>query len=315
MQWASSNALWDLLPGWAVRMAMGGGSEAHRGRQRRYVEAFVFFAQERGVVRADAVTPQLVRLWAAHLARPVAAEARPLSAEAQYRRLVALRAFLGWCVELGAIAEDPMAGLPLPRRGRSRERRPLSHGQVEAALALPEVDTPVGLRDRALLEVAYSTGLRAGELTALTTEAVQADSGLVRVVQGKGGRDRVVPVGVRALRWVARYQADGLPALLRTAQRPGPALWWGVRGAPMTARSVSRLAAAYLRAAGVPVGRGAAHLFRHSMATHLLEGGAGVEAIGAMLGHERARTTPTYTHVSFSALASQLERVRGPAAG
>ena len=313
MHWRPSNALWDLIPGWREQRILRGLSPVTVAKQRRHLEGFAFFAQERGVRRVDQLDARLVRLYAAHLDRPPADGARPVSREAQHRRLGTLRSFCRWCIALGVIAEDPTAGVPLPVRPRSRERRALAHGQVAAVLALPEIETPTGLRDRALLEVAYSTGLRASELAALTWDAVQDAAGVVAVRRGKGGRDRVVPIGARALGWVAAYRHDAWPTLTRRAAAPTTALWLGVRGAPLTGKRVSDIVATYLRAAGVPAGRGAAHLLRHSMATHLSEDGAPVDAIAAMLGHERGRTTARYTHVSVSSLAGHLARVRGEA--
>jgi integrase/recombinase XerD len=320
MRWRPSNALWDLIPGWREQRILRGLNPVTIAKQLRHLEGFAFFAQERGVLRVDQVDPRLVRLYAAHLDRPPAADrppatagARPLSRGAQHNRLRALRSFCRWCVALNVIADDPTAGVPFPQPPRSRARRALSHGQVAAVLALPDIETPSGLRDRALLEVAYSTGLRASELAALTWDAIQDAAGVIAVRRGKGGRDRVVPIGARALRWVAAYRREAWPTLTGRAHAPTTALWLGLRGAPLSGKRVSDIAADYLRAAGVPAGRGAAHLLRHSMATHLSEDGAAVDAIAAMLGHEGGRTTATYTHVSVSSLAGHLARVRGEA--
>jgi len=314
VRWRPSNALWDLIPGWREQRILRGLSPVTVAKQRRHLEGFAFFAQERGVLRIDQVDARVVRLYAAHLDRPPAAAGeRPLSRAAQRRRLSTLRSFCRWCVALGALREDPTAGMPWPATPPTRERRALAHGQVAAVLALPDIETPSGLRDRALLEVAYSTGLRASELAALTWDAIQEMAGVVAVRRGKGGRDRVVPIGARALRWVAAYRRDAWPTLTRRASAPTTALWLGVRGGPLSGNRVSNIVARYLRAAGVPAGRGAAHLLRHSMATHLSEDGASVDAIAAMLGHERGRTTATYTHVSVSSLAGHLARVRGDA--
>ena len=314
MFWRRSSTIGDLIPGWREQRILRGLNQVTIAMQLRHLEGFAFFAQERGVLRVDQVDGRLVRLYAAHLARPpAAADVRPLSYAAQRRRLSTLRTFARWCVALGVITEDPTAGLVWPAARRTRERQALSHGQIAAVLALPDLAVPSGLRDRALLEVAYSTGLRAAELAALRWDAVQEYAGVVTVRRGKGGRDRVVPIGARALRWIAAYRRDAWPALSRRAQTPSPALWLGLRGAALTGKRISDIVAAYLRAAGVPAGRGAAHVLRHSMATHLSENGAPVDAIAAMLGHEGCRTTAVYTHVSVSSLASHLARVRGEA--
>ncbi len=309
MRWCPSYALWNLLPGFDRSRIQRGQSAAYTRKQMGHLEAFVFFAQERGVLRIDGVTPQLARLYATHLGR----RAPALSVEARHRRLAALRAFCGWCVGLGLIAADPTAGLPGPRRRPGPERRPLSRGQLAALMNLPDLTTPGGLRDRSLLETAYSTGLRAAELAALGWNGVQTAAGVVAVRRGKGGRDRVVPIGVRALGWLEHWRRDGWMTFARRARTPSPLIWLGVRGGPLTGKRISGLVAGYLRRIGVPAGDGAAHLLRHSMATQLLESGAPVDAIAAILGHEGTRTTATYTHVSVSALADHLAQARGEA--
>lgn len=316
--WVRSHALGDIFLAWNEHNALRGWSPSYRTKQARHVEGFVFFAQARGVLRIDAVSVDVMRLYAAHIAGPQHRQRASgdivifhLSDEAQRKRLTAVRQLCRWCIDMGLISEDPTAGVVFPKRPAGRERRALSQRQIAALMSLPDGDTTTGLRDRALLEVAYSTGLRASELAALEVDHIDVAHAVVVVRQGKGGHDRVVPIGTRALHWLARYLAEALPVLTRkNPQQCLGALWLGVRGLPLTGKAISALIGDYCRHVGIPKGQGAAHLLRHSMATHLLEAGAPVDAIGSMLGHVRARTTAVYTHVDVYSLASHLSAAR-----
>jgi integrase/recombinase XerD len=168
----------------------------------------------------------------------------------------------------------------------------------------------VGLRDRAILEVLYSTGLRRGELLALTPEDIYAD-GVVRVLDGKGRRDRLVPIGARALSWVVRYRQESRPVL--DPSGIAVELFISRGGLPMTTKALDSVVAAALRAAGITK-PGGCHLLRHTCATLLLEGGASLKAVQRILGHAKMQTTAGYTHPSVEALR-RVWAAAHPAAG
>ena len=222
--------------------------------------------------------------------------ARGLSARSASRALSALRAFYGYAAAHLGFREDPTADLESPRLGLSLPKA-LGEGEVERLLAAPDASTPHGLRDRAMLELLYASGLRVSELVGLPRDAVDLASGILRVT-GKGGKERLVPFGASAARWIARYLADARPAL---DTRRSPVLFLSSRGAAMTRQRFWQLLEGYGRAAGIR-SRLTPHGLRHSFATHLLEHGADLRALQMMLGHADISTTQVYTHVSRSTL-------------
>lgn len=215
-----------------------------------------------------------------------------LSARSAARALAALRGFFRFMVESGAMASDPTLELESPRLLR-RLPRFLSAAEVEALLAAPDVSTPLGLRDKAMLETLYATGLRVSELVTLPLAGVRLDPGYVRV-WGKGGKERIVPLGSSACQWLSRYLSGSRPVLDRHRAEE---VFLTVRGTGMTRQSFWRLLVGYGRRAGIATPL-SPHVLRHSFATHLLEHGADLRAVQAMLGHASITTTEIYTHVT-----------------
>ncbi|HXY38144.1 MAG TPA: site-specific tyrosine recombinase XerD [Vicinamibacteria bacterium] len=228
---------------------------------------------------------------------------RGLSPRSQARQVHAMRGFFRFAVREGFLQRDPMENLQPPRAFRPLPRL-LTPAQVEALLAAPQVATPVGLRDRAILEVMYATGLRASELTGLRTANVDMELGLVRVF-GKGRKERLVPLGRQARRWIRGYLARARRRLSRG--RELPQLFLSERGRPLSAMGLWGL----VRRHGVRAGVARVltpHVLRHSFASHLLEHGADLRALQAMLGHADISTTQIYTHVSRERLRQLYDR-------
>lgn len=196
----------------------------------------------------------------------------------------------------GVVPDNPTVLVQSPRFGR-RIPRVLAEGQVEALLAAPDPDTQLGLRDRAMLEVMYGSGLRVSELVGLPYAALHLAGGFLRV-RGKGRKERLVPLGDRAIHWVVRYIRE-----VRDAQDPRfaePGLFLALHGAPMTRQNLwKRLRAYSVVAVGHPV---TPHGLRHAFATHLLEHGADLRGVQAMLGHADISTTQIYTHIARARL-------------
>lgn len=165
--------------------------------------------------------------------------------------------------------------------------------------ALPDLDTAQGLRDRALLELFYATGIRRAELSAVNGADIDHERGTLHVRRGKGGKARIVPVGERALAWVAKYEHEARPAFVRHAHEP--ALFLNPAGERLSMNSLSWRIRNYLDRAGVTK-PGACHLFRHTMATAMLDNGADIRHVQEMLGHALIGTTQRYTHVSIAKL-------------
>ncbi|HEX2485031.1 MAG TPA: tyrosine recombinase [Myxococcota bacterium] len=232
-------------------------------------------------------------------------ESRGVGARSRARALVAVRRFARFLIATGVLRADPVEGVLSPRLPRALPKR-LLPAEVEALLAAAEPDTPLGLRDRAMLELAYGAGLRVGELVALPLAALDRRAGLLRVL-GKGRRERLVPVGEPALDALDAWLRSGRPRLLRRARAATDAVFLSERGAPMTRQNFfARLRGLALRA-GLPRERVSPHVLRHAFATDLLEGGADLRAVQAMLGHADLATTQIYTHVTRSRLRETVE--------
>lgn len=208
------------------------------------------------------------------------------------RRLASLRSFLRYLHDHQLIASDPSAIVATPQVGRSLPTI-LSDEAVRAVLDAPDPSTPVGLRDRAILELLYASGIRVSELTGLTPDSVDLSS-LTVTVEGKGGRERIVPVHHLAARRLSEYLAEGRPLLVG---RPVDSLFLSVRGNPLSTDAVRRMFKTYVARAGEAVSL-SPHALRHTFATHLLEGGADLRSVQELLGHVALSTTQIYTHVS-----------------
>jgi integrase/recombinase XerD len=209
------------------------------------------------------------------------------------RHLVTLRNFFRFAQIQEHITDDPSVTLESPKIRRSLPGY-LRLEEVERLLDQPDVKTPIGLRDRAMLEVLYSTGLRVSELIGLRTMDLDAKVGCVRCI-GKGDKERIVPVGKKALSIVEKYLRDARPTLLGKVTN-NPSLFVNRRGASLSRVGVWKILSAYGRRAGMRVAL-TPHMLRHSFATHLLERGADLRSVQLMLGHADISTTQIYTHV------------------
>ncbi len=228
------------------------------------------------------------------LSRYVAVLSRQLRAASQARHIATLRRFYRWLLQQNRISADPTRRVENPVRP-SRLPQVFSEAQVEALLAAPDTDAPLGLRDRAMLETLYATGLRVSELVNLKLHEIDGDVGVVRVF-GKGAKERLVPLGEVARDWITRYLADARPALL--SGRQSDALFVTARAAAMTRQMFWTLIKRYARAAELPAERLSPHGLRHAFATHLINHGADLRVVQLLLGHADISTTQIYTHVA-----------------
>ncbi len=265
---------------------------AERGLSPRTVEAYARDLVEylEALRQARVASPEAVRQE--HVRRHLATLGRRLSARSQARHLAAIRMFHRFLIAERHAAADPTEQVETPRQAR---RLPvfLTLDEVEALLDAPRDTTPAGLRDRAMLHVLYATGLRVSELVGLSINSVQLDAGYV-VARGKGDKERLVPLGRRAVAEVRAWLGRGRPALLRG--RASRALFVGPRGTALTRQGVWKLLRRHALAAGIKK-RLSPHKLRHSFATHLVERGADLRVVQAMLGHADLATTQIYTHV------------------
>ena len=210
------------------------------------------------------------------------------------RRLSALRRFYRLQLERAAVREDPTARVRSPKQPR-RLPKLLSEAQVEALLAAPATETTLGLRDRAMLETLYATGLRVSELVGLRMTQVSTDMGVVRVV-GKGSKERLVPLGDEAVEWLQRYVKEARPAL--AGARKSECVFLTNRHTPLTRQAFWALIKRYALKSAIAPGALSPHVLRHAFATHLLNHGADLRVVQLLLGHADITTTTIYTHVA-----------------
>lgn len=264
---------------------------------------FAQWASERGVSVAGELAPQVVERYQRYLAQHRKEDGQPLGQRTQRTWLVALRTFGRWLLREGLVEESPVGNLIMPRVGYALPRGWLSAGQAEVVLAQPQLlgrRKVAMLRDRAILETLYSTGLRRLELVRLKVSEVDFAAGAVLVRQGKGRKDRVVPIGERALLWVSKYLEEARERCVRQRVDEGW-LFLTERGGPLSVKLLSDLVTRYVTASGV--GKvGSCHLFRHTCATVMLENGADIRHVQEQLGHACLQTTQVYTHVSIRKL-------------
>lgn len=225
-----------------------------------------------------------------------------LSVRTIARHLTTLRNLYQFLLREGRIKTDPTALLPLPKQWKKLPKY-LNSEEIEKLLSAPEASTPLGLRDRAMLEMLYATGLRVSELCKLQLSDLNVDLGVVRVT-GKGRKQRLVPVGAAALSAVASYLQSGRDKLLKG--KASPYLFVTSRGGPLTRQALWKLLGSHGRKVGIFRKMGP-HAIRHSFATHLLEGGADLRSVQMMLGHADISTTQVYTHVVRSRLRKTLD--------
>lgn len=265
-------------------------------RMDRSISVFVAWCEERAVVRPTEVTRLLLERYARHLYGTKTRTGSARSARSQHNDLSAVRQYFKYLARRDYVPYSPAADLELPKIGQHLPRAVLTHVEMERVLSVPDVRLSTGVRDRSILETLYSTGLRRRELTTLRVQDVDRVQGTVTVRQGKGRKDRVVPIGERALDWAERYLLEVRPSFVRSSTED--ALYLSEYGERLSADGLSWRVSEYVKAAELGK-QGSCHLIRHSMATVMLEGGADVRVIQEMLGHASLKATAIYTRVSI----------------
>lgn len=267
--------------------------------RRQYLSSFIVWAEERGIVRPNEVTKPIIERYQRYLYHYRKKNGQPMTFRSQHTQLLPVRAWFKWLTRKNYLLYNPASELELPKLEQRLPKHILTASQAEAILAVPDIEMPLGIRDRAMLETFYSTGLRRMELTNLEIYNLNFDRGTLMVRQGKGGKDRVVPIGARALKWVEKYLYEVRPSLL--ADPHEKRLFITQQGEPITSSHVAQVVRRCIEGAGLGIS-GSCHLFRHTMATLMLENGADIRFVQAMLGHANLETTQIYTHVSINKL-------------
>jgi integrase/recombinase XerD len=267
----------------------------HDNALRRFIE----WCDERGLHDPREITKPMLERYQRHLYYYRKVDGQPLSSGSQNVMLSPLKTFFRWLTRENYLASNPASEMVLPRKPRALPRHVLHLEEVERVLAQPDLATPSGLRDRTMMEVLYATGMRRMEVSRLSIYDIDVRRTLAFIRQGKGRKDRVVPLGARALAWVQQYLEEVRPQLA-SAQDDGT-LFLTDYGGPFNAGVLGWHIKRYFKAADIQV-TGGCHLFRHACATHMLENGADIRFIQVLLGHENLDTTEIYTRVSIEKL-------------
>jgi integrase/recombinase XerD len=268
------------------------------GRERT-LRVFAAWCAERGLVRPQEITKPILERWQRHLYLHRKADGEPLSVRSQISHTHPLKAFFRWLARENHILYNPASELDMPRIGRRLPKHVMTVGEAERVLAVPNLKVPMGVRDRAMLETLYSTGVRRQELVNLNLYDLDKDRGVLIVRQGKGYKDRIIPIGARALAWVDKYLEDVRPEL--TSGADDGTLFLATTGRALGVERLAEIVREAVNDSGIGK-RGSCHMFRHTMATLMLENGADIRFIQAMLGHADLKSTEIYTQVSIKAL-------------
>jgi len=265
-----------------------------------YLNHFIKWCEDRAIVRPGDVTKPIVDRYQRWLYQYRSPSGKALSFHSQCTHLVPVKAWFRWLTRQNYILSNPASELEMPRLEHRLPKHILTASEADQVINGTDAADPLGIRDRAILETLYSTGLRRLELVKLRLYDLDIERQQVTVRDGKWHKDRIVPIGERALLWVEKYLADVRPLLAPPRE---DAFFLTNIGEPFTPDSMTQLARGYVEKAQLPGGkRGACHLFRHTMATLMLEGGADIRFIQAMLGHASLQTTQIYTQVGIRIL-------------
>jgi integrase/recombinase XerD len=266
-----------------------------------YLRYLIAWCDDRGITRPQEIDRPILERYQRYMFYYRKADGEPLSTRSQHSRIIPIRHWFSWLVKQGHLLYSPAADLELPRLEKRLPKAILSAKEAEAVLAVPDVGNPMGLRDRAILETFYSTGMRRMELIGLTVHSIDRERGTVMIRQGKGRKDRMIPIGERAIAWVEKYKESARQDLV--SGRDEGTLFLTNLGEAFCPNRMTSMVRGYVEKSGVEK-QGACHLFRHTMATLMLENGADIRFIQAMLGHAELSTTEIYTQVSIRLLKS-----------
>jgi integrase/recombinase XerD len=298
-------SLGSHVRGYLDHLGVRGHTESSIRSESAHLRLFLGWAEDRGLRRLEEVTVAVLERYQRYLYHYRKADGRPLSFRTQRDRLQGLKRFYRHLVRQRILDMSPAELLEVPRAEKRLPRTILSVEQVEAVLAQPDTRTMTGLRDRAILETFYSTGIRRLELLGLELYDADLEEGTLHVRQGKGKKDRLIPLGERAALWLAKYIEEVRPYLV--SEPDDGTLFLTHQRGRFSPEGISNVVRKSFDAAGI-TGKGACHVFRHTVATLMLEGGADLRFVQALLGHADITSTQVYTHVALKKLKEVYER-------
>jgi len=293
---SSPGALVELVDEWIRRKEERAYSERTLEVHRWILRKFLVWCSERDLHQPQQITKPILESYQRWLFRYRKENGKPLGVSTQRNRLGALQQFFSWLCRENVLPANPAADLELPREQARFLPKALSRDEIAALFAIPDTSDVLGVRDRAILEVFYSCGLRRTEVARIDVEDLDLSREVLSVVRGKGGKSRTVPLGGRTVGWLTRYLNESRPRLeLRQDEHALFLTGYGERYNPC---SIGNWMKRVMIAAGIDK-EGACHLLRHSCATHMLENGADIRFIQQLLGHANLKTTSIYTEVSI----------------
>lgn len=269
------------------------------GGRRDAIKVFLNWCADRDLSRASQITRPILEAYQRWLWKYLKADGKRLGWSTQRQRVSTLKDWFRWMTKQNVLIHNPASELELPRMEKRLPGAALTLAQIEALLAVPNLADPLGIRDRAMLELFYSCGLRRTELCRLDLPEFNTERRTIHVRRGKGKKDRMVPVGERAVQWVEKYLVEVRPRLCLDTRTQ--AVFLTGYGGPFNPDVVSRMVSAMMERGGLS-GKGSCHMLRHTCATHMLEGGADIRYIQQLLGHEKLETTAIYTEVNIRQL-------------
>jgi integrase/recombinase XerD len=285
-------------------------SETTLEAKGRYLRYFAAWCEDRGITRPTEVTLPLIERYQRWLFHYRTQGGKPLSIHSQRSYLAALRPFFKWLVQQRYILANPASEIVIPRKITHLPRDILTAEEAEQVLRQADLTEPLGLRDRVILETLYATGIRRFELMELKLYDLDLERGSAMIRQGKGKKDRVVPLGERCQAWIEKYLREVRPRLV--VEPDDSTVFLNNLGEPFSPNGLTQLVRGYVLESGVGK-KGACHLFRHTAATLMLEGGADIRYIQELLGHADLETTEIYTHVTIDKLQA-VHRLTHPGA-
>jgi integrase/recombinase XerD len=293
------NRMGSLLEEFVAWMRVRNISEYTQHSRRSCMVQFARWATERGIEDPMEVTRPVLESYQRYLYYYRQKNGKPLTFFTQYSRLVPIRAWFRWLVRQNHVLYNPASDLDMPKLEKRLPRAVLNEEEVERVMIQPDLRDALGVRDRAILETFYSTGIRRMELVNLKLHHLDHLRGTLAIWEGKGKKDRVVPIGERALLWVDKYLREARPQLVMEPDEG--TLFLSIEGGAFHLDHMSKLVRDYVEQANL--GKiGSCHMLRHTMATLMLENGADIRFIQEMLGHSSLQSTQIYTQVSIRQL-------------
>ena len=267
--------------------------------RKRYLEYFFTWCEERDLEDPTEITKQILERYQKYMYHYRKQNGKPLSISSQHSRLVAIRGYFKYLAKNNLILYNPSSEITSPKIGVQLPKEILTAKEMEEILSLPNITTTIGLRDRAIMETLYSTGIRRAELANLDLYDIDLAREMLLVREGKGRKDRYLPIGDTALKWLNKYIHESRTYL--SCQLNDNALFLGAKGERLTKSHLGSLVRKYINKSGTNK-RGSCHLFRHTVATLMLENGADIRYVQQLLGHSKLESTKIYTHVSIKQL-------------